>query len=496
MNNKIWKIFPIFIVWICLSGNVSDDDSDNNVSMDESTASAGISEGLIGRWTFDVASNTGLDVVSKRFNANMDKKYRIVSGVSGNAIELSPKGKSGAKIEISPDVIPVGLKEFSFSIWIAPKVFEADNCLFRKEDVGMFGENRMLFAFRNNGKYLSLGINCGRNYAECKALISSQERCDGTGHLAVGTFDGHTMRVYLDGREIGSLERQAPLNTVHDFAPLKIWRDEIARSKYETLDQVTLSGVPLFIGSNSGTNDFFNGKIDDVRLYAKAINSNQIALLYEEGKQQTSPIVKKAQETSESIYKKGNSFIKTLDLLDNSLQKTDYATIDDLSSVELQRKLREDYPEETNAYITKWQKNPIDNLLLNDKDRTGLAEKLASAAFEYLPLTPLQWSVLPKNDRNKWERVKEIHSQFDSKTWAWTGKKAPGVILYEMENLVEERPKQSEAVAAYIKPETPPLVSRTTEEAQKVIEDDWLFQCDGKPTIGRTIQEIAWTRKL
>ncbi|MDR3340939.1 MAG: hypothetical protein LBT25_12785, partial [Candidatus Symbiothrix sp.] len=39
-------------------------------------------------------------------------------------------------------------------------------------------------------------------------------------------------------------------------------------------------------------------------------------------------------------------------------------------------------------------------------------------------------------------------------------------------------------------------VSRTTEEAQKVIEDDWLFQCDGKPTIGRTIQEIAWTRKL
>ncbi|MDR1341324.1 MAG: hypothetical protein LBK58_14920, partial [Prevotellaceae bacterium] len=71
-----------------------------------------------------------------------------------------------------------------------------------------------------------------------------------------------------------------------------------------------------------------------------------------------------------------------------------------------------------------------------------------------------------------------------------------GAMLYEMENLVEERPKIHEGVAKYTEPYTPATLDRSAGEALKVIQAEWLFQCDGKPAVQRTLDEIKWARKL
>jgi hypothetical protein len=489
--------------WMSLNES-GDDTSVNNYSENPDAVEQIVTDDdLIGRWSFDDTADIGQDVASGQYPARTGKNVRTVSGITGNAVEISSEDTTGKAIEISPEILPVGLREFTFSAWLTPKTLNTNACILRKEDVGQHGENRLSFAFQNKGKFLSLGINCGGNYAECDALVSPQELCDGNWHFVAGTFDGRMMRVYLDGREIGSFERQAPLNTVYDFTPTKVWRDVIANSDYETIETATVRDIPLYIGSLAGESEFFDGKIDDVRFYSVALNSRNLAALYAEGNPLPQAGTEKAQEIAKTYYKKSGSFLETLVATDKNITKqaTGKNPVDAITAVELQRLLRNDYPEETNAYIAKWKKNPVSNILLEEKERRDLAEKLAPAAFEYLPLTEMQWKALSKADRTRWKRVQWIQSQFDSKTKTDTliagmDKNLLGTILYEMENLVEERPRHYEGVASYVKPKTPPTVDRTPEEAAKVIEADWLFQCDNKPTVGRSLQEIEWARKL
>ncbi|MDR0814480.1 MAG: hypothetical protein LBN37_01875, partial [Bacteroidales bacterium] len=448
---------------------------------------------LIGRWSFE-SGNVGRNAAADKFNAKFDKKPAVVPGVIGSAVELTGKGPV---IEVGPEALPEKLSEFTFSAWVSPKKLEGDNTIIRKEDVGIFGDTRLLFAFRE-GKFLSLGINCGNNYAVCDAIVSPRELCDGNWHLVAGTFDGYVMHVYFDGREIGAMERHAPLNTLYDYMPIRVdyWGD-IVSGRYESVEgDLQIAQAPFFIGSFDGKKDFFTGKMDDVRFYAKALDNGGIDALYKEGKQKPSAELKKSQQTAASYYRKGTSFIETLEMTDRQLAQT---KIDAIAAVELQRLLRADYPEETNAYIMKWHKNPVDNMLLTDKERRTLAEKLTIPAFEYLPLTDMQWSVLSPADKAKWERIRWIKSQFqgdDDALVAGMDKNLLGAILYEMENVTEERPAHGERVAPYKKPETPRTVDRTAKEAQEVIEADWLYQCDGKPTIERSLQEIGWTRRL
>jgi hypothetical protein len=273
-------------------------------------------EKLIARWSFD-SPNPGRNGVSDNFHARIGRKVGIVAGVTGNAVDISSKEAKDASIEVSHEVLPEDLNELTFSAWIAPRTFGRNATIIRKEDIGVHGENQLLFAIQNQGKFLTLGINCGGNYAECDALVAPQELCDGNWHLVVGTFDARRiMHVYLDGREIGAFERQAPLNTVYDFTPIKAWRDDIANSNYTTLEDVTVRGVPVFIGSSGGKDDLFNGKIDDVRFYADALDQQAVAKLYAEGKQSLSAGVKQAQETANKLYSKGNSFLETLVAID------------------------------------------------------------------------------------------------------------------------------------------------------------------------------------
>ena len=89
----------------------------------------------------------------------------------------------------------------TFSAWTRPTDLSSYRELFRQEC-----PNRLLFSFQAGGAILSLGLNIG-GYIECDAPLQPGDILDGLWHHCAATFDGETMRVYLDGREIQSLHR-------------------------------------------------------------------------------------------------------------------------------------------------------------------------------------------------------------------------------------------------------------------------------------------------
>ena len=150
----------------------------------------------------------------------------------------------------SPDMFK-GVNELTFSAWVLPTELSEYREIFRKED----GDQRVLFSFQGDGSILSLGLNVN-GYFECDAPVDPASVLDGAWHHCAATYDGRFARVYLDGKEIGDLERPGTLTTG--------------------------GNAPGCIGSANGR-ECFQGALDDLRIYRVALDAEDIAALYESG---------------------------------------------------------------------------------------------------------------------------------------------------------------------------------------------------------------------
>ncbi|MDR1053630.1 MAG: hypothetical protein LBL39_05595, partial [Planctomycetaceae bacterium] len=483
MYNKIFDlcgIFRLFPVMLLLA-----------VPLQLFAADA-VDKSLVGAWTFDNDSeNVVKNLINEKFNAISQQPVSLAEGVFGKGIDLK-----GSKIEIPADFLPSGMEQLTFSAWVAPRQLDGNCTIVRKEDASGPVQNRLLFGFQNSGNFLTLGINTGGNYVECDAVIDKSEVLDGKWHFIAGTFDGKFMRVYLDSKEIGSYERQSSkINTSADFRPLKhYWRYEYGG--WKNVDDVTVN-VPAYIGSFNGSSDFFDGKLDDFRFYRRALNGQELANIFESGKQEISSTAPKEAETkAANLYVKSDSYLKTLIATRTKIAQT--GKLDALTIVALHRILRNDYPSEVADAVVKYDRSPVVTMTWDTDKLLQRAAELQTAYLEYLPLTDTQWKVLPDSDQKKWNRVKSIHEAYVNEKNKTSNQNAAVLFeaVYEMEKEVERRPSAHEAVAGYVDPSTPAVADKTPEEAKKIIEAEWLFQCDNKPTIEQVQREIEWTRKL
>ena len=172
------------------------------------------------------------------------------------------------------------IDKLSFSAWVQPSDLPAFREIIRQEC-----PQRVLFSFQENGAILSLGLNIG-GYVECDAAIEPAKVLDGRWHHCAATFDGRYMRVYLDGREIGRLERPGTMTSNGD--------------------------VPFFIGSSGGTGEHFQGGLDDLRVYADAFTAEEIEALYRAGSERAEQVFKALQERAGSICGPADSFANML----------------------------------------------------------------------------------------------------------------------------------------------------------------------------------------
>ncbi len=105
---------------------------------------------------------------------------------------------------------------------------------------------RLRFRLKTNGNTSTL-------------IASSGNLQPGTWHHVAGTYDGSRMRVYLDGQEVGSMSKSGSINT---NSAVSVW----------------LGGNPV-----SATVRPFDGLLDDVRVYDRALSGNDIVQLLSGG---------------------------------------------------------------------------------------------------------------------------------------------------------------------------------------------------------------------
>ncbi|HUT91492.1 MAG TPA: LamG-like jellyroll fold domain-containing protein [Thermoguttaceae bacterium] len=421
---------------------------------------------LLAHWTFNERGPTATvhEASGKTaLGVTADRSVPRTRGVHGNALDLS--GTHRMPAAIGPEL--EGLANVTFSGWTRPTDLSGYREIFRQEC-----PERLLFSFQNNGTVLSLGLNVD-GYEECDARIDPAQVLDGAWHHCAGVFDGRTVRVYLDGKEIGSMERPGALTTG--------------------------SVAPAFIGSSNGSGEYFQGALDDLRVYKEALSPEEIASLYRGGLDSIARLADELEKELAGFYSPGGSFAETLANSRKRFAEQGGELDRDLAAV-LLTKLKAQFPEDYENFLRWTGANPIRYLTAEDVDfLMSEASRLVELLVEYKPLTETQWKKQTPEQLRKWKEAEKIQERFEKLAALGAAARfSPEWIdvLFAAAEGIDFRPSVSEAVAPYVKPQTPPVVNLTAAEARETLERDWLHQADGKPTPERIRSEIAWTREL
>ena len=128
--------------------------------------------------------------------------------------------------------------EITIEAWLYPLDITTNTFteIYRKED----GGDRHLFSFQGNGTILALGLNIGGSYSELDVSIDPADFENQWVHVAA-VYDGVDVKIYRNGAQIGTQPNTGALGT---------------------------SGSAIgYIGSSGGNNEYFNGRIDELRIW-------------------------------------------------------------------------------------------------------------------------------------------------------------------------------------------------------------------------------------
>ena len=431
---------------------------------------------LVACWSFDEDSaDACADASGNGNDASLEAKAQMtrVEGIFGNAIRLS--GSHKLRVPGGPDFAK--LEKITISAWTMPAGFERYNEIFRKED----GDNRVLFSFQEHATILSLGLNVN-GYVECDARIEPAQVLDGLWHHCAATFDGQVMRVYLDGREIGSLARSGAI--------------------------VAGGPAPGCIGSSNGA-ECFQGAMDDLRIYQDALTPGEVGQLYRDGRQSLERFGEElekrllaAEQRFRALKITGKSFAEVLTGARKSFADGGVPP-DDPLAVDVLKLLRARYPADYHAFRQLTGMTPEQYLTSGDHGiNAELAGRLVQPLLEYLPLTESQWKKQTPEDLKKWKEIEAIHQKYQKLEKLGDAARASpewiDLILQadRKKGLIHARPRQREAVAPYVRPSTPETRNLSAAEARDALHRDWLHQADNNPGPARIRSEIEWARGL
>ncbi len=432
-----------------------------------------IDKPLMGYWEFEGEGKViGADSSRKGYDAEMAAgTAKRVPGLFGDAVHFS--GQHRMQIDGMPDF--GGVKKISFSAWVLPSSFQKYNEIFRKED----GNRRVLFSFQENATILSFGLNVG-GYVECDAALASGQVLDGRWHHCAATFDGKVMRVFLDGREIGSLLRPGVIRAG--------------------------GSAPGCIGSSNGR-ESFQGAMDNLRIYGEALTPAEVARLHEDGQEPARRYHEKRvqqilanREKLRKLSITGETFAEMLSNTQRAIGERGI-TLDESTAGELLEILKLKFPGDCRDYARFTGVNVAHYLSGGDENLNATAmRKMLGQLTEYMPLTDHQWARQSGEDLARWKEIEFIQKKCAKLEEQGAGKRfAPEwielVLQTGRQDLVHDRPRLQEPVAPYVEPSTPATRSLTGDEAQRVIENDWMFQA-GNLTGERIRSEIGWTREL
>jgi hypothetical protein len=209
---------------------------------------------LVGAWNFDSDQGTTISDSSGYGNNGMlFGAATVVPGFVGNALSVDGQ-PGGVDVPDSPSLEPAST--VTVAAWV-----ENDGSPGRFRYVVAKGWSNCvsgsyaLYTGPSGGLQFYVGRAGGASYVRSQSISSNI--WDGAWHLAVGTFDGSVVRLYVDGVEVGS----------GSAAP-------------GTLDYSLAGSNDLFFGDYPGCRRHtFTGEIDDVRIWNTALSPGEVAAL-------------------------------------------------------------------------------------------------------------------------------------------------------------------------------------------------------------------------
>lgn len=202
-----------------------------------------VEDGLLLYYTFDETGGTTIhDSAGGDLSGTLIGGGTFAEGKSGNAIDLNG---SGAYVDL-PDGIVRNVDAMTISAWIKPDSLPVWSRLFD------FGSSTSSFIFLtlNNGSNIRLGLRSGNTIYDING--GKYTTTNTWQHIAV-TMEGKTAVIYLNGLEV-------------------------ARSENITLKPGDLgNSIQNYIGRSQFSADpYYDGKIDDFRVYSRALSGQDI----------------------------------------------------------------------------------------------------------------------------------------------------------------------------------------------------------------------------
>ncbi len=213
-----------------------------------SSLMAGLEDDLVVYFTFDVVEDKTIhDSSPNGLDANIVANAEIVTGKNGNAIKITAKGADCVNVPAHEKLKISG--EITMASWIYREAWNSDGQWFDKN-------------CHNGGEHTSYGMGAfegGKNMNVMLGSGNARPRLDKphslkaqTWHYVVGTFNGETMKVYVDG--------------------------ELALEHAEAFNFTGTNDQDLRIGcaKDRANYGFNNGMIDDAAIWSRALSEDEI----------------------------------------------------------------------------------------------------------------------------------------------------------------------------------------------------------------------------
>ncbi|MDE0085018.1 MAG: LamG domain-containing protein [Candidatus Poribacteria bacterium] len=198
-----------------------------------------VDDGLVAYWPFNEgAGKTAVDVTGNGHDGKFEGAPKWVDGKFGTALEFDG---AGDYVAVADDDALDLTKNITLMAWFSPNDVLTSRRLMVKND-SIF----VIFDFGNKNS-IDFLVKPNNTHAES----TTTDWKVGEWYHFAGTFDGKTMKVYINGKLEGEKANDVPI------AP---------------------SDLELWIGGDDygRPTDWFPGKIDEVRLYKKALSEAQI----------------------------------------------------------------------------------------------------------------------------------------------------------------------------------------------------------------------------
>jgi len=232
----------------------------------DTASSRALSNGLIGWWTFDGPTMT--TGAPKDMSGNGDPSLldsfspstQLVPGVLGQAISLN-----GSTSFFLASTSIIGASNFTASMWVYPTSFAAEKGLFDTipDGCGSCGSRLSAFVLVSTASTGKLRIYTNNGY---QPTSSGALKLNQWNHI-----------VFMRG---GGTVNQA-------FYYINGVKDSVTVTLSPNINQLSQGNVVIGkygdVADNSGSTSFFPGRIDDVRVYNRALSAAEVTALYDLG---------------------------------------------------------------------------------------------------------------------------------------------------------------------------------------------------------------------